>query len=312
MGHHHHHHHHDHDHAHNHSHSHANTRILVIAVILAFSFALIEALSGWLSNSLTLLSDAGHMVADALSLVLAAFAAWIANKPPSKQHTYGLGRAEVLGAWISSLFVVIVGIAITVEAFNRFKSPPEVAGKVVAGVAIAGIIINLLIAWILSRGESNLNMRAALLHVFGDLLGSVAALVAGIVIAFTHWTLIDPILSIFICILILISSFRLLRETLLVLMEGVPPHLDLQEVEEQMKTIENVMAIHDLHIWTLTSGKFVLTAHVEVNNMSNWESALTKLRELLAHKFAIHHTTLQPETTALISQPLSKQSRNHT
>ncbi len=235
------------------------------------------------------------MAADSLSLVLAFVATWIASKPPSKQHSYGLGRAEVLGAWISSLLMVIVVIGLAINAIQRFHHAEHVSGGLVTIIAGIGIAANLLIAWLLSRGERTLNIRAASLHVIGDLLGSIAALVSGVVIYNTGWMMIDPILSIFICILILISSFFLLRETLLVLMEGVPPHLDLTEVGQSMAKTEHILAVHDLHIWTLSSGMIVLSAHVEIDDVTHWEITLNKLRDLLAESFGIAHVTIQPE-----------------
>lgn len=298
---------HKHSHGHGHSHNHAHaasTRLLLIALALVFGFATFEVICGYFANSLTLLSDAGHMAADGLSLALAAVASWVASKPPSNMHSYGMGRAEVLGAWISSLVIVVVVIFIAFEAIDRLHAPQAVSGKTVMFVAIVGIIINLLLAFILTRGEKNLNIHAALLHVFGDLLGTTAALVTGIVVYFTGWMAIDPMLSIFVCILLLISSFRLLRETLLILMEGVPLHLDLAEVGQQMAKIAKVRAVHDLHIWTLSSGVIVLTAHVEVDEMQYWEQVLLELRRLLTEEFSIHHVTLQPEYHTQILQPM--------
>jgi cobalt-zinc-cadmium efflux system protein len=291
--------HNDHNHdEHGHIHKHgrdAPIKVLLWAVILTFGFAIIEAISGWWTGSLVLLSDAGHMASDSLALAIAAFAAWIAIQPPSKSHSYGLGRAEVIGAWISSLIMVAVVIAIVIEAIERFRRPQSVAGGWVMVVATIGLILNLTIAWVLSHGERTLNVRAATLHVLGDLLGSVAALISGAVIYFKGWTTIDPLLSIFICILILFSSLQLLRESLLVLMEGVPLHIDLTKVGEAMAKVEQVISIHDLHIWTLSSGVTVLSAHIEIDNFSDWESILNHLKYLLAHDYKIEHVTLQPE-----------------
>lgn len=311
-------HNHDHDHNHDHKHEHkhdhhghghkhvhnASTRVLMIAVILTLAFAGIEAIGGWWSHSLVLLSDAGHMVSDSLALGIAAFASWLASRPPSAQHSYGFGRAEVIGAWISSLLMVIVVVAIIVEAIERFNHPRVISGGVVMLVATFGLLLNLAIAWVLSRGEQTLNTRAAILHVMGDLMGSVAALISGAVIYFKDWTTIDPILSIFICILILFSSLQLLRESLVVLMEGVPMHLDLTEVGNTMASVKKVKSVHDLHIWTLSSGVIVLSAHIEIDDFSNWPQILKNLRELLAHRFGIEHVTLQPETGIEILQPL--------
>jgi len=289
-----------HNHSHHthgaHSHAKASINLLMIAIAIILGFAVIEAFSGWRANSMALLSDAGHMAADGLTLFLAAIAGWIANKPPSSKHSYGLGRAEVLGAWISSLLIVVVAIFIGVEAIARLKNPEPVASHTVIIIASLGVIINLFVAWLLSHAEQTLNLRAAILHVIGDLLGSVAAVVSGIVIYLTGWLPIDAILSLFIMLLILISSFRLLKETLLVLMEGVPLHLSLAEVGKAMAGIEKVVAVHDLHIWTLSSGQIVLTAHIQLNEMHDWQVILTKLRHLLTEQFAITHVTLQPET----------------
>jgi cobalt-zinc-cadmium efflux system protein len=271
-------------------------RALITAVVLLFIFALVEAIGGWWANSLTLLSDAGHMLADGVSLILAAAAAWIATKPPSKKHSYGLGRAEVLGAWASSLFLVVIAIFIGIEAITRLQEPEHVSGGIVILIASIGVVVNLTLAWILHRSEQTLNTRAAILHLMGDLLGSVAALVSGVVIYFTHWTHIDAILSLFVATLILISSFRLLRETLLVLMEGVPIHIDIHDVENQMKNTDNVIDVQDLHVWTLSSGMIVLTAYVQIKTLSDWPNTCNLLQEMLLEDFSIQHITLQPET----------------
>lgn len=268
---------------------------LFLAVILLFLFAFFEVVVGWWANSLTLMSDGGHMAADGLSLLLAAVAGWIATKPASQKHSYGLGRAEVLGAWFSSLFLVLIAIFIGVEAVQRLKTPQSVAGGAVILVAGIGVVVNLILTFILHRAEQTLNTRAAILHLVGDLLGSLAALFSGIVIYFTNWTYIDPILSLFVSLLILISSFKLLRETLLVLMEGVPLHLDFNLVKDKMQSTQNVVQIQDLHIWTLSSGLVVLTAYVSIKNLGDWPTISEALHDMLHHEFDIQHITLQPE-----------------
>lgn len=298
---------HKHDHK---SHRHINSRnLLLLAIALLFSFAIVEALSGWYANSLTLLSDAGHMMADGLSLILAVIAGWVASKPPSSKHSYGLGRAEVLGAWISSLFMALTAIYIAYEAFERLATPKQVSSSTVLIIASLGIVLNLVLAWILSHAEQTLNLRAAVLHVLGDLLGSIAALISGAVIYFTGWMLIDPLLSLFIAFLILLSSFRLLRETLLVLMEGVPLHLNFAQVGKTMAKVRHVSAIHDLHIWTLSSGIIVLTAHIELEEMSEWPGVLAELQQILSKQFAITHLTLQPEFHGPVVCPIPFDSR---
>ncbi len=281
---------------HGHSHSTSSIKVLLIGTVLTFLFAAIELFAGYHANSLALISDAGHMAADSAALGLGAFAAWIATKPASDTHTYGLGRAEVIGAWISSLSVLGIGIAVIIEAIYRLRAPESVDAAVVIWVGAAGILTNTLIAWILSLGERNLNVRAAILHVMSDLLGSIAALITGVVIYYTHWSPIDPLLSIFISILILISSISLIRESIVVLMEGVPKHIDIADVGKCLANVKDVQGVHDLHIWTLSSGRTALTAHIHLESYSRWEALLPELKKILAEQYDIHHITLQPET----------------
>jgi cobalt-zinc-cadmium efflux system protein len=289
----------------NHSHGKgASFKTLIISVILIAGFAVIEAIGGWLAHSLALLGDAGHMASDAVALTIAAFAAWIALKPPSKKQSYGYGRAEILAAWISSLLLLAISVAVIVEAVLRIHHPPkQINGLVVMIIAAAGIIINLIVAWILSRTEKNLNTRAALLHVLSDLLASVAALVTGAVIYATHWLLIDPILSILIGVIIMISSIRLLRESVNILMEGVPAHINLQSVEDDILNLDGVSGIHDLHIWTLSSGRVALSAHIDIHDLSAWKNVLSELKKMLIQDYSIEHVTLQPEPEIFDCQP---------
>lgn len=288
-------HHHDHSH-HDHSHGkNAPFKTLMLAIVITFGYAIVELLGGWLSGSLALLGDAGHMGSDALALIIAAFAAWMASKPPSAKHSYGLGRAEVVAAWISSLFLFVISIAVIVEAVRRLHTPEHVHGGPVMLIAFIGLLVNLLVAWVLSRGEQNINIRAALLHVLSDVLGSLAALISGAVIYFTGWLPIDPIISIIIGVLILISSIRILRESLLILMEGVPKNINLDKVSDALTAVDGVNAIHDLHIWTLSSGNIALSAHVNITEFSRWSSILQAVSEMLNHQFHINHITLQPE-----------------
>lgn len=291
-------------HCHGHSHGkNAPHKVLMIAIVLTFSFAIVEAMGGWWSGSLALLSDAGHMVSDSLALLIAAFAAWIARKPPSSKHSYGLGRAEVVAAWVSSLLMLIISVAVIVEAVARIHDPMPVKGLPVMVIAFIGLLVNLLIAWLLARGERTINIRAALLHVMGDVLGSMSALVAGAVIYFTGWFPIDPILSILIGVLIMVASLRLLRESLLILMEGVPQHIDINQVENSMLQIGDVQAVHDLHVWTLSSGRVALSAHVNIHEFSHWPEVLQQLKDRLNDAFSITHITLQPEPDIIDCNP---------
>ncbi|HMK14374.1 MAG TPA: cation diffusion facilitator family transporter [Burkholderiales bacterium] len=265
------------------------------ALLVTFAFALVEAAGGWWSGSLALLSDAGHMFSDGIALGLTAFASWVANHPPTRRHSYGLLRAEIIGALANGLIMLLVILFIVVEAVSRLHQPQPVAGAVVMAIAAIGLIVNLFVAQLLSRGEQTLNLRAALLHVIGDLLGSVAALIAGAVIYFTGWLPADPILSLAVAGLILFSTFSLLREALHVLMEGVPHHLQIESVGQHMARIEGVRSVHDLHIWTLASGRIALSAHLEVHDLEVWPKILEATQIMLRRQFDIDHVTLQPE-----------------
>jgi len=279
-----------------HSHYHASSSaIFLLPLLITLGFSFIEAFFGWWSGSLALLGDAGHMLLDSSALGMAAFAAWISRKPPSHHHSFGLGRAEVISAWLSSILMVIVAVTILFEAIHRIRAPHSVTANVVIAIAALGLFINVAIALVLLRVEKTFNTRAALLHVLGDLLGSVAALIAGIVIHFTGWMLIDPLLSIFISVLILFSSLSLLREAMHVLMEGVPGHLDLAKVGNAMAIMDNVHSVHDLHIWTLSSGVVILSAHVCLESYEQWGSIFENLSKMLSERFGIQHITLQPE-----------------
>lgn len=270
---------------------------LIWALVLTLGFAAIETVSGVWSGSLALLGDAGHMVTDSASLGLAAFAVWLSRRPPSQRHTYGLGRVETLAALLNVLFMVIVVVGLSVAAIQRILEPVTVNGQAVTLVALIGLSINVGVAWLLMRGEQTMNTRGALLHVIGDLLGSVAALIAGAVITFTGWTPIDPILSILICLLVLGSSLRLLREVLTALLEGVPAHLSVDQVGLALAAVPGVSSVHDLHIWTLSSSRVALSAHLIIDQLEQWPEILAAARHVLHHQ-GIEHATLQPESVA--------------
>ena len=300
---------HKHDHAHgaeeHHVHAHAGRNgTLLVALLLTLSFAGVEALAGWWSGSLALLSDAAHMLTDASALGLAATAAWLARRPPSLLHSYGLARAEVLAALFNSLLMLVLIGFIVHEAIGRIGTPRDIAGSTVIGVAVIGLVVNLVVAWILHRGEQTLNSRAALLHVLGDALGSVAAIIAGIVIVATGWTPIDPLLSLFVAALIGVSALRLLREVMHVLMEGVPLHIRLDAVGHDLATLPGVLRVHDLHVWALSSGSLALSAHIELRDLAEWPATLAAARRTMDAQHGIHHITLQPEVLA--AQPLRR------
>jgi cobalt-zinc-cadmium efflux system protein len=279
---------------------------LIIALLLTLVFAGVEALAGWWSGSLTLLSDAAHMLTDSSALGMAAGAAWLARRPPSARHSYGLVRAEVLAALFNSLLMLVLIGFIVHEAIDRFGVPREIRGGAVVGVAVIGLFINFAVAWVLTRGDATLNSRAALLHVLGDALGSVAAIVAGIVILTTGWTPIDPLLSLLVAALILVSALRLLREVLHVLMEGVPGNLRLGAIGLDLAALDGVLRVHDLHVWTLSSGSVALSAHLVIRNLADWPQILTAAQTAMDLQHGIRHVTLQPEVLA--AQPLLRRS----
>jgi cobalt-zinc-cadmium efflux system protein len=270
-------------------------RALWIALAVTASFALIEAAGGWLAGSLALISDAGHMLTDAASLSLAIFARWVARRPPSRRASYGYARAEVLAAFINALALLALVVFIAVEAVRRLLVPQPVAGGLLLGVACAGLLANLFTAWILSRAQGSLNLRGALLHVISDLLGSAAAIVAGAVILATGWAPIDPILSLAVSVLILRSTWRLLAESTGVLMEGVPAHLSYEEIGRALARVPGIAAVHDLHVWHMTSNRAALSAHVLIDEPSAWPQTLSAAQRMLAQRFGIDHVTIQPD-----------------
>jgi cobalt-zinc-cadmium efflux system protein len=272
--------------------------------VLTLGFAGVEALAGWWFGSLALLGDAGHMLTDAVALLIAALAARIALLPPSPRHSFGMARAELMAAFINAAFMLAIVGMLVVEGIGRLVNPVEVKGGTVALVAGAGLALNLVVAWMLSRGVRVLNMRAALLHVLGDALGSIAALVSGVVIMLTGWTRVDPALTFVVAVLIGVSSVRIVREALHGLMEGVPFHLSLPEIGKAMAGVPGVVSVHDLHVWSLSGERVALSAHVVLGGMEQWDAILASLRTLLKARFEIEHITLQPETTNATLQPL--------
>lgn len=299
--------------AHSPHHGHESSqRALTVALVLTFGFAGVEAVAGWIAGSLALISDAGHMLTDSLALLLAGVAAWVARKPPSARMSYGYSRVEVLAALFNAGFMFAVIILIGWNAVQRLQAPLPVDGTTVIWIGAMGLAVNLLVAWILSRGGDHghdLNTRGALLHVMGDALGSLAALIAGLVIRNTGWTPIDPLLSFGICGLIALSTWRLAREAIHTLMEGVPQGLSSPDVGRRMAMVAGIVDVHDLHIWSMDARHAALSAHITLIDMSAWPRIMHELRELLALEFNIDHATLQPETVPVATVALSEVRR---
>ena len=279
---------------------------LAVALGMTLLFAVIEVVTGFLSNSLALIADAGHMVTDAAALGLALLAQAIARRPPSARHSFGFVRAEALAAFVNSLAMLALVGWIAWQAVDRLLHPEQVQGGMVLVVAGIGACINLFVAWVLSRDNQSINTRAALVNVMGDLLGSLAAIAAGAVIYFfPTWVRIDPILSIFVALLILRSTGGILRESYHFLMEGVPGGIDYLEVGANLKRVDGVLDVHDLHVWDMSPGHPALIGHLEIASLDQWPAVLDAVRAMLREKHGIDHVTLQPEAAGGKSlQPL--------
>jgi cobalt-zinc-cadmium efflux system protein len=290
---------HTHDHGHGHHHHRpqvggGNERRLALVLTLTAAFMVVEALAGWYTNSLALLSDAGHMLTDVGALGLALFALWFSRRNSPTGLTFGYLRSEILAALINALALLGITALIFFEAWQRVFAPPEVRSAQMLLVATLGLAVNVLSFWILSRGGGHsLNERGAMLHILGDMLGSVGAMVAAVVMSSTGWYLADPIVSAVIGLLILRSTWELLREAVNILMEGTPVHLSFEEVRDAMLEIPGVSEVKDLHMWSIASGFDALSAHVVVPEVAQSDTVRGKLRELLRERFRIDHTTLE-------------------
>ena len=280
---------------HSHSKEVSNQNLLLIALILTLSFSGVEGASAYFAGSLALISDAGHMVTDAAALGLALLAQIISKRPPSAKHSFGFGRAEALAAFVNGIVMLVLVAWIVFEAISRFYTPHQVVGLTVTFVAAIGLLMNIVVAWVLSRDKKSVNTRAALVHVMGDLLGSVAALLAGLVIQLTGWMPIDAILSILVSLLILKSTISILHESYHFLMEGVPLHIDYLQVGSDLKRVPGVLAVHDLHVWEMTPSFPALIGHIEIEHMQDWPEIMSRINLMLLDQHGIDHVTLQPE-----------------
>lgn len=263
---------------------------------LTGGYTVAELVGGYLANSLALLSDAGHMFSDVAALGLSWLALRFASRPATGRKTYGLQRLEILAALINGVTLIALSIFIVVEAWHRFLVREEVRGDLLMLVSTGGLVVNLLAAWMLSRGgEESLNLRGAFLHVLGDMLGSLAAIGAGALILWKEWYWADPLFSLLISGLIVINSWRLVAEAVHILLEGTPSHIDARAVEQALREVGGVQGIHDLHIWTITSGRHAVTAHVVIREPSENRRILREIQEMLATRFGLTHSTIQVE-----------------
>jgi cobalt-zinc-cadmium efflux system protein len=284
---------HDHDHSHDHD---PNQRRLRLALALTGGYCVVEFVGGLLTHSLALLSDAGHMLSDVSAMGLSLFAAYIATLPVTSQKTFGYYRAEILAAFLNGLALWLVAGIIFREAYYRFFTPPEVHGLGMLLVASVGLGVNLVTVWLLHGSHhTNLNLRGVFLHVLSDTLGSAGAIIAGAVILWTGWYWVDPVTSVVIGLLILLSSFDLVRESIDILMQATPRHLDLTDIQRTLEGVSGVSRVHDLHVWTLTSGLFTLTAHIVVNGAQDHHALLDAIEQIIQQRYGIDHTTIQLE-----------------
>ncbi|MEK4714908.1 cation diffusion facilitator family transporter [Sporosarcina sp. FSL K6-5500] len=294
---------HDHDHGHHHSHAReGNKKGLAIAFIITAGIMLLEFFGGLLTNSLALLADSGHMLSDAGSLALSLVAIWFAARAASPKKTYGYYRFEILAALFNGGTLFVIAGMIVYHAYGRFFEPQIVASGSMIIIAFIGLAANLLSAWFLiSKGDvkDNVNLRSAYLHVLGDALGSVGAIIAGIVMYFFDWYVADPIISVVVALLILKGAWGIIKQTIHILMEGTPITINQQEVKQTLEAIEGVINVHDLHVWTITSGLDSLTCHLLIEDNQDEQRILQQAIQQIEKQFKIMHTTIQIEKSDL-------------
>ena len=289
------------DHGHGHSHSHGlkregNRSALIWAFGITAFIMVAEALGGWLTNSLALMSDAGHMLSDAASLGLSLVAIHFAAKAASPSKSYGYRRLEILVSLANGAALFIIAVAITWEAWHRLFQPPTVASAPMMGIAVIGLLANLASAWVLLRQgdvKDNLNLRSAYLHVLGDALGSVGAIVAGALMYLFGWYIADPIVSVLVSLLILRGAWGVVSQSVHILMEGAPAGADVESIVEALESIEGVNNVHDVHVWTVTSGYDVFSGHIVVKKGTDISRVIEKGSTMLEKDFGIRHSTIQ-------------------
>lgn len=290
---------HDHSHGRGPAHGRAGARALVWTLVLLAGYTVAEVVGGLATGSLALLADAGHMLSDVLSLLLALGAIWLARRPATPDRSFGFRRAEIIAAFVNGLLLVLVSAWVLLEAARRLSDPPQVLGGWMLVVALGGLVVNGVAFAILARsGRESLNIEAALRHVLADVLGSVGVIAASLVILTTGWELADPIVSAVIALLILASAWGILRDSGHILLEGAPSGIAVDEVERVVLDVPGVESVHDLHVWTITSGFDALSAHVLVGRDQDCHALRRSLEEALAAAFGIRHTTLQVDHVA--------------
>lgn len=303
--------HHQHDHQthddtalNNHSHIHSECKshdfrnkgqtTLKIVMVMTLLFAFVELGAGMWSGSLALMADFCHMLTDSAALAFALVMAHLSQRPATKDYSFGHGRADTIGAFVNALFMLGIIAFIVYEAIQRIITPEPIKAEGMMVIAVIGLIINIVSIKIL-HGQESLNTKSAMIHVMGDLLGSVATVIAGIIIYFTGYYVVDPILSLVVSLIILNPTWRLIKNSIRILMEGVPEDIDYEKVGHAIDSVKGVKSIHDLHIWTMNSNNSALSAHVLIDSMLNWDEILKNIQIELTKQFNINHVTLQPE-----------------
>lgn len=288
---------HGHGHAHAHGHDHdVSKRRLVLVLGITAIFMVLELAGGILSNSLALIADSAHMLTDVGALGLSLFVLWFSRRPARPEKSFGYLRLEILAALVNGVALVLIAGTIFWQAYARLMQPEPVEGGLMLGVAIAGLLVNVLAAWLLhSSASHSLNLRGAYLHVIGDLIGSAGAIIAAIIILTSGLTIADPIISVFVGVLILIGSWKLVKESVDVLLEAVPAHIDLSAVRTAIDNIPGVDDVHDLHVWTVTSGYLAMSGHAVVRNPEQNQTILQEIHRVMRNNFGIAHVTVQLE-----------------
>lgn len=284
-------------HVHRHGRPSGDRRRLSLVLLLTFLYMIAEALGGWWTGSLALLADAGHMLADVAALALALLALWFGARPATPKKTFGYYRLEILAALINGVALSVISLFIFYQAYGRWAAPPEVKSGTMTVIAVGGLLVNLACAALLHGDhKEDLNIRGAWLHIMGDALGSVGAIIAGVLMSLYGWYMADPLFSVVISVLIVLSSWNLIRESTNVLLEGTPAHINLAAVEESILGTIGVEDVHDLHVWTITSGREALSAHVIHAQTISQPELLKELRVKLHDRFGVDHLTIQMET----------------
>lgn len=299
--------------SHQHTPSDSNAKRLLFAFLITAIFMVAEVIGGLLSGSLALLADAGHMLADAAALLFAQLAVHFSRRPPNARHTFGWLRLTTLAAFVNAIALVVITILIVWKAIQRFSNPQPIAGWAMLTIATAGLLANLVSFWILhsGSGEKTLNVRAAALHVLGDLLGSVGAIVAAAVILWTGWTPIDPVLSVLVSCLVLRSAWILLKESVNELLEGAPSAIDIAALKRKLsRALPEVRNVHHVHIW-LVGEKLLMTLHVQVVPPHDHDALLKRIHHFLAHEYQIEHATVQMEYQVCHGPDCDLNEHNH-